>query len=91
MTLLLWALARAQQTAGAWRLGACGALLGLLMLTREETLLLAPVLALWTLVGLARGSARAARARARGLPARPRAGAGAGGLAQRASSAASSC
>ncbi len=51
MTLLLWALARAQRTAGAWRLGTCGALLGLLMLTREETLLLAPVLALWTLVG----------------------------------------
>ena len=52
MALLLWALARAQKTAGAWRLGACGALLGLLMLTREETLLLAPVLALWILVGL---------------------------------------
>ena len=52
MTLLLWALARAQKTAGAWRLGACGVLLGLLMLTREETLLLAPVLALWILVGL---------------------------------------
>ena len=51
MTLLLWALARAQKTAGAWRLGACGALLGLLMLTREETLLLAPVLGVWTLVG----------------------------------------
>ena len=61
MTLLLWALARAQKTAGAWRLGACGALLGLLMLTREETLLLAPVLALWTLVGsrTARSSAGA--------------------------------
>ena len=52
MTLLLWALARAQRDAGAWRLGACGALLGLLMLTREESLLLAPVLALWTLLGL---------------------------------------
>jgi tetratricopeptide (TPR) repeat protein len=49
MTLLLWSLARARQTARAWRFGACGALLGLLMLTREETLLLAPVLALWTL------------------------------------------
>jgi hypothetical protein len=38
MTLLLWALASAQKTAGRWLLGACGALLGLLMLTREETL-----------------------------------------------------
>lgn len=66
MTLLLWALARAQQNAGAWRLGACGALLGLLMLTREETLLLAPVLALWTLVGWR--AAPLAR-RARGLAA----------------------
>jgi tetratricopeptide (TPR) repeat protein len=52
MALLLWALARAQRTAGCLRLGGCGALLGLLMLTREETLLLAPVLALWMLLGL---------------------------------------
>jgi tetratricopeptide (TPR) repeat protein len=50
MALLLWALARVQRTPGGWRLGICGALLGLLMLTREETLLLAPVLALWTLL-----------------------------------------
>jgi tetratricopeptide (TPR) repeat protein len=66
MTLLLWALAHAQQTAGAWRLGVCGALLGLLMLTREETLLLAPVLALWTLLGFRKAPLEK---RARGLAA----------------------
>lgn len=64
MTLLLWALARAQKTAGAGVLCACGALLGLLMLTREETLLLAPVLALWI---LAAGGAIPAAHRARRL------------------------
>jgi len=52
MTLLLWALARAQKSATPWRLGVCGGLLGLLILTREETLLLAPVLSLWALVRL---------------------------------------
>jgi len=51
MTLLLWLLARVQKRAGAWRTGATGLLLGLLMLTREETLLLVPVLAVWLLVG----------------------------------------
>jgi tetratricopeptide (TPR) repeat protein len=64
VTLLLWALAGAQAAAGAWRLGVCGGLLGLLMLTREESLLLVPVLALWILLG---PLARPLRERALGL------------------------
>jgi tetratricopeptide (TPR) repeat protein len=66
MALLLQALARAQQGAASGRLAVCGGLLGLLMLTREETLLLAPVLALWTLLG---GRAAPLAQRARGLAA----------------------
>ena len=43
------------------RLALVGALLGLLMLTREETLLLVPVLGAWIAFGLARGRSLAVR------------------------------
>lgn len=49
MTLLLWALSLVRERASRWRLLLAGGVLGLLMLTREETLLLVPVLALWIL------------------------------------------
>jgi len=41
VVLLLWCLARAKDAPSPARFGACGLALGLLMLTREETLLLA--------------------------------------------------
>jgi Flp pilus assembly protein TadD/4-amino-4-deoxy-L-arabinose transferase-like glycosyltransferase len=44
---LLWCLARAKDAPSPARFGACGVALGLLMLTREETLLLAPVILIW--------------------------------------------
>lgn len=48
--VLLWMAARAAVRPGAWRMAGAGAALGLLALTREETLLLAPALALWIAV-----------------------------------------
>lgn len=47
MTLLLWLLARAARRPSSPRLLLVGVSLGLLMLTREETILLVPVLAGW--------------------------------------------
>ena len=44
--LLLWLLARACAMPGLWRSAAVGIVLGLLMLTREESILLVPVLAI---------------------------------------------
>ena len=51
IALLLLALAHARRAPGVARWTLCGALLGLMMLTREETLLLVPALLGWTLVG----------------------------------------
>lgn len=48
MTLLLWLLARVWVRPSAWRALGLGMVMGLLMLTREETLLLAPVVGLVT-------------------------------------------
>lgn len=45
--LLLWLVARARERPSAWRWGLAGATLGLLMLTREETILLVPLFAVW--------------------------------------------
>lgn len=51
MTLLLWLLARVWLHPGGWRALGLGVVTGLLMLTREETLLLAPVAGVVTAVG----------------------------------------
>ena len=56
-TLLLWTLARASRSTTPVRVLATGFFLGLLMLTREESLLLAPVLALWLVFLAGRGLA----------------------------------
>lgn len=60
--LLLWTIAHAQRAPGAMRVALAGLFLGLLMLTREETLLLVPVLASWVLVAF-RATPIAMRAR----------------------------
>lgn len=60
--LLLWSVARAWVRPGAWRFALAGLTLALLALTREETILLAPVLGIWSLVG-ARGRSMASRVR----------------------------
>jgi tetratricopeptide (TPR) repeat protein len=57
--LLLWALAYGVRRAGALAFAAMGVALALLMLTREETIVLAPILGVWAL------GARAGRPRAR--------------------------
>jgi 4-amino-4-deoxy-L-arabinose transferase-like glycosyltransferase len=49
--LLLDALGRARANPSAWKLAIAGVWLGLLMLTREETILLAPVIGAWALLG----------------------------------------
>ncbi len=45
--LLLWFVARALRAPSAWRWSLAGVTLGLLMLTREETILLVPLFAAW--------------------------------------------
>lgn len=50
VALLLWLATRASRSPTSMRWFGCGAALGLLMLTREETLLLAPVIGAWILV-----------------------------------------
>lgn len=60
-TLLLWALARVQRSASPARVALAGLFLGLLMLTREESLLLVPVLAAWIVLFVARGAPLARR------------------------------
>ncbi|MBI5363400.1 MAG: glycosyltransferase family 39 protein, partial [Planctomycetes bacterium] len=60
-TLLLFALARVQRSASLARLVLVGVFLGLLMLTREESLLLVPVLAAWIVLFAARGQPLARR------------------------------
>lgn len=52
MALLLLALARVKERGSSGRLAASGAVLALLMLTREETLLLVPVIGAWLLFEL---------------------------------------
>ncbi|MBK7876143.1 MAG: glycosyltransferase family 39 protein [Planctomycetes bacterium] len=61
-TLLLLAIARVQRVPSFARALATGVVLGLLMLTREETLLLVPVLALWLAFAASRGKELAVRA-----------------------------
>lgn len=51
-TALLCALGGVTRAPTTWRFGAVGVTLGLLMLTREETILLVPALALWFLFTL---------------------------------------
>ena len=65
IVLLLLALARAVERPSFARWLAAGAALGLLMLTREETILLVPVIAVWILVAL-RARPRSSRARSVG-------------------------
>jgi Flp pilus assembly protein TadD len=50
--LLLWLVARARREPSPARSGLVGASLAILMLTREETILLVPVLAAWCWLGL---------------------------------------
>jgi tetratricopeptide (TPR) repeat protein len=49
-TLLLWLIARASRAPGFLNFAFVGITLGLLMLTREETILLAPLLLLWSII-----------------------------------------
>ena len=49
---VVWTAFRASESPSAPRWAACGALLGLSILARQTTLLLAPVLGIWILVGL---------------------------------------
>lgn len=54
--LLLWSLARAKARPSARSFAIAGIPLGLLMLTREETILLVPVLGVWSVVATSGGS-----------------------------------
>lgn len=66
--LLLWLLARAIRGPSPVRMGLVGVALALLMLTREETILLVPVIAVWSWFGFrerATGRERAASGRIR--------------------------
>ncbi len=60
VVLVLWLIARAQQVPRWSRFGTLGVALGLLLLTREETILLVPAILLWILVRF-RGSPWALR------------------------------